>query len=209
MRLPEKTARILSDMEKLKIPYPIIVEGKYDKIKLASILEADVFVTDGFRVFAKEEMKALFRKLTEKSKVIVLTDSDGGGRVIRNYFNAVLDKESVIHLYIPEIVGKEKRKAKPSKAGTLGVEGIDADVLRNLFLPFSGSIETAKRGGITKTDLYEWGISGKEGSAEKRAALSSYLGLPSDMTSNALLCAVNVLYSKEEFEAVIASFEEK
>lgn len=195
-------------MEKLNISYPIIVEGKYDKIKLESILAADIFVTDGFRVFAKDEMKALFRKLSEKSKVIVLTDSDGGGRVIRNYFNSALDKDRVIHLYIPEVKGKEKRKAKPSKAGTLGVEGIDTETLRNLFMPFAGAIETQKRGGITKKDLYEWGMSGREESAQKRAELSRFLGFPSDMSANALLCAVNVLYSKEGFMAELERFEE-
>ena len=194
-------------MEKLKISYPIIVEGKYDKIKLSSILDADIFVTDGFQVFAKDEMKALFRKLSENSKVIVLTDSDGGGRVIRNYFNSALDKDKVIHLYIPEIKGKEKRKDKPSKAGTLGVEGIDADILRNLFLPFAGAIKIEKKGGITKTELYENGLSGRDGSALARAEFSRWLGFPSDMSANALLCAVNEQYTKEEFLSVLESFK--
>ena len=196
-------------MEKLIVNYPVIVEGKYDKIKLSSILDADIFVTDGFQVFAKEEMKVLFAKLSEKSKVIVLTDSDGGGRVIRNYFNSALDKDKVIHLYIPEVKGKEKRKAKPSKAGTLGVEGIDAETLRNLFLPFTGAIETQKRGGVTKTDLYEWGLSGRAESAQRRAEFSRRLGFPSDMSANALLCAVNVLYTRDEMLKELEGFKEE
>ena len=194
-------------MEKLGINYPVIVECKYDKIKLESILSADIFVTDGFRVFAKDEMKVLFRKLSEKSKVIVLTDSDGGGRVIRNYFNSVLDKDKVTHLYIPEVKGKEKRKDKPSKAGTLGVEGIDAKTLINLFFPFTCEIETPKKGCITKTDMYEWGLSGSNESAQVRSAFSKWLGFPSDMSANALLCAVNVLYTKEELLSELKAFE--
>ena len=194
-------------MEKLRINYPVIVEGKYDKIKLEAVIDADIFITDGFRVFAKEEAKVLFSKLAQKSKVIVLTDSDGGGRVIRNFFNSVLDKDRIIHLYIPSIEGKEKRKAKPSKAGTLGVEGMDTELLRKLFLPFAGAIEERKSGQITKTDLYDWELCGRENSAEKRAEFSRYLGFPSDMSSNALLCAVNILYSKDEIEKMLADFQ--
>ena len=194
-------------MEKLRINYPVIVEGKYDKIKLEAVIDADIFITDGFRVFAKEEAKVLFSKLAQKSKVIVLTDSDGGGRVIRNFFNSVLDKERIIHLYIPSIEGKEKRKAKPSKAGTLGVEGMDTELLRKLFLPFAGAIEERKNGQITKIDLYDWGLCGRDNSAEKRAEFSRYIGFPSDMSSNALLCAVNILYSKDEIEKMLADFQ--
>lgn len=198
MSLPKNNAPILSDMEKLKIPYPVIVEGKYDKIKLSSIIEADIFVTDGFGIFRENEKAALFRALCERSRMIILTDSDGGGRVIRNFFNSYFDKERLIHLYTPRIEGKEKRKAKASRSGVLGVEGMDADLLRKLFSPFTGAIETQKRTPVTKADLYDLGLSGRDGSAEKRAALARRLGFPEDMSANALLSAVNILYGIEE-----------
>ena len=186
-------------MEKLKIPYPIIVEGKYDKIKLNSVVDSEIFITDGFGIFKKEEKTALFRSLAKKTKIIVLTDSDGGGRVIRNFFNSAFDKERLIHLYIPQIEGKEKRKDKPSKAGTLGVEGMDTELLYTLLKPFSDESYCVKGEKVTKTDLYELGISGREDSASKRALVAKRLGFPDDMTANALLAAVNILYTKDEF----------
>ncbi|MBQ9692837.1 MAG: DUF4093 domain-containing protein [Clostridia bacterium] len=186
-------------MEKIKISYPIIVEGRYDKIKLSSILDADIFTTDGFQIFKASEKTALFRALAKKSLIIVLTDSDGGGTVIRNRFKAIIPEDRLIHLYIPQIEGKESRKAKPSKAGTLGVEGMDAELLRGLFRPFADGSESKARGGITKTDFYELGLSGGDGSSEKRSALSARLGFPREITANALLSALNILYSREEF----------
>lgn len=186
-------------MERLTIPYPVIVEGKYDKIKLTSVIDADIFVTDGFGIFKNGEKSALFSELSKKTPIIVLTDSDGGGTVIRNYFKSVIPSDRLIQLYIPEIAGKEKRKSHPSKAGTLGVEGIDAEILRKLFEPFASQDLAVRRGGITKTDMYFLGISGRYNSAELRSRLATSLGFPSDITANALLCAVNILYSKEEF----------
>ena len=186
-------------MEKIKISYPIIVEGRYDKIKLSSLLEADIFTTDGFQIFKASEKTALFRALAERSPIIVLTDSDGGGTVIRNRFKAIIPEDRLIHLYIPQIEGKESRKAKPSKTGTLGVEGMDAELLRDIFRPFADGSEVKARGGITKTDFYELGLSGTDGSAEKRSDLSARLGFPKDITANALLSALNILYTREEF----------
>ncbi len=191
-------------MEKIKIPYPIIVEGRYDKIKLSSLLEADIFQTDGFQIFKSSEKTALFRALAKKSPIIVLTDSDGGGTVIRNRFKAIIPEDRLIHLYIPQIVGKESRKAKPSKAGTLGVEGMDAELLRSLFEPFADGSAVKVRGGITKTDFYELGLSGVDGSAEKRELLAVSLGFPKEMTANALLCALNILYTREEFFQIMS-----
>jgi len=186
-------------MKKFKITYPIIVEGRYDKIKLSSILDADIFTTDGFQIFKASEKTVLFRALAEKSPIIILTDSDGGGTVIRNRFKAIIPEDRLIHLYIPQIEGKERRKVKPSKAGTLGVEGMDAELLRSLFLPFADGSDTKKRGGITKTDFYDFGLSGVDGSAEKRSALSARLGFPHDITANALISALNILYTRSEF----------
>ncbi|MBO5217934.1 MAG: DUF4093 domain-containing protein, partial [Clostridia bacterium] len=130
--------------EKLKIDIPIAVEGKYDKIKIASIADAQIVVTDGFGVFASDEKAALIRRLAEPRGIIVLTDSDGAGLVIRNYFNSILKKEKIFHLYIPQVAGKERRKKMPSKAGTLGVEGIDADYLRGLLEPFAAGADPQK-----------------------------------------------------------------
>ena len=188
--------------EKLKIDIPIAVEGKYDKIKIASIADAQIVVTDGFGVFASDEKAALIRPLAEPRGIIVLTDSDGAGLVIRNYFNTILKKEKIFHLYIPQVVGKERRKKNPSKAGTLGVEGIDADYLRGLLAPFASGANMPEkvREDMTKANFYAAGLSGGEGAAEKRARLCRYLNLPDNMSANALLAAVNMLGEREQVE---------
>ena len=193
-------------VDKPIIPYPIAVEGKYDKIKLTSIFDANVFVTDGFGVFRREDKAALFRKLTEKTPLIVLTDSDGAGTVIRKFFNSILPKDRVIHIYTPAIKGKERRKTAPSKAGNLGVEGVDAAILRELLDPYvlkegtdSTEVTDIKRGSITKADLYAVGLSGRPDSAVKRRALALSIGFPEDISATAFLTALELLYTKEEF----------
>jgi ribonuclease M5 len=192
-------------VEKPVIPYPIAVEGKYDKIKITSLFEARVFVTDGFGVFRREDKVAFFRKLTEKAPLIVLTDSDGAGTVIRNYFNSILPKEKLIHIYTPAIKGKERRKTAPSKAGNLGVEGIDAVILRDLLAPYVQNGEGTEapaavpRGSITKADLYAVGLSGRPESAVKRREFALSIGFPEDISATALLAALELLYTKEEF----------
>ncbi|MBE6655860.1 MAG: DUF4093 domain-containing protein [Ruminococcaceae bacterium] len=190
-------------MEKLCISRPIIVEGKYDKIKLDSLLSAHVIPTDGFALFKKKEKAALLRRLAEEKGVIVLTDADGGGKQIRAFLSEILPKEKVIHLYIPAVAGKEKRKTQPGKAGLLGVEGIDADTLRGIFAPFADGAPQKARGGITKQDLYADGLSGGTDARKKREALSLALGFPPDMTANALLDACNLLYTKEEYREAL------
>ena len=184
-------------MEKIKISLPIIVEGKYDKIKLDSILDANVLTTGGFGIFNNAEKKALIKKLCANG-VILLCDSDGAGKVIRAHIKSFLPPEKVINLYIPKIEGKEKRKKEGSKEGTLGVEGMDADLLRSLFAKYE-SAATEPREPITKRDLYLYGLSGGENSAEKRDTLAAAYDLPSGMTANALLDALNILSSLEEF----------
>ena len=185
--------------DKLKLTYPVIVEGKYDKIRLESVIDADIFTTDGFGIFKNSEKAALFRALAEKTPLIILTDSDGGGTMIRSRIASLIPKKRQINLYIPEIYGKEKRKAHPSKAGTLGVEGIDTQTLRALFLPFSRDQISYRRGGITKSDLYSLGLSGGSNSSQLRSMLSLSLGLPSVISANAFLSAVNILFTPEEF----------
>ncbi len=187
--------------EKLKLDIPIAVEGKYDKIKVAAVADAQIIVTDGFGVFASDEKAMLIRRLAAPHGIIVLTDSDGAGRVIRNYFNSILPKDKIYHLYIPEIEGKERRKKAPSKAGTLGVEGMEAGLIRSLLEPFSvgGEVKKSSR-ELTKTDLFTDGFSGGEGSADKRARLCKYLNLPTCMSSNALLAAINMLGEADRYE---------
>ena len=192
-------------MNRIKLDRPVIVEGKYDKIKLVSIIDADIITTDGFGVFKKNELSALIRRVAAKNGVFVLTDSDGGGLVIRNYFNSILPKDKITHLYIPQIQGKEKRKTSWSKEKLLGVEGIDAEVLREIFRPYEVGAEspiTIKR-EVTKLDFFGDGLSGGSGSAEKRRALAKEMRLPDNLSANALLAAVNMLYSYDQYKAML------
>lgn len=197
-------------MEKLKIDLPIIVEGKYDKIKVSSIADACIIATDGFGVFKNSERLALIRELSKKSKIIVLTDSDGAGKVIRSHITSAIPRDRLIQLYIPQIKGKERRKEHASKEGYLGVEGVEGETLYKLLEPFaSGCAEGAERNGIVKADLYKMGLTGAPDSAEKRDALSLSLGLPRGMTPNALLAALNVLVSRDEFYEMTDTKKEK
>ena len=208
--------------EKLKIDIPIAVEGKYDKIKLASIIDANIITTGGFGIFSSDEKKLLIRRIAEPRGIIVLTDSDGAGLVIRNYFRSILPPDKLIHLYIPQISGREKRKRQPSKAGILGVEGIDAGMLRRLLEPFAvggdrdvdeASANTdsvnadSTRREVTKTDFYSDRLSGGESSASRRAALCRLLGLPDNMSSNALLAAVNLLCDYDTYRELVDRIE--
>ena len=190
-------------MDKLSIPLPIIVEGKYDKIKLSSILNGTVITTDGFAIFRKKEKAALLRRLANERGVIVLTDSDGGGKQIRSYLSGILPKDKVYHLYVPRIEGKEKRKDKPSLSGVLGVEGMESDLLRGLLSPFATNEKINRKGGITKKRLYLDGLSGTPSASLRRQALCTALSLPPDLTANALLAALNLLYTEEEYLAVL------
>ena len=208
--------------EKLKIDIPIAVEGKYDKIKLASIVDANIITTGGFGIFSSDEKKLLIRRLAEPRGIIVLTDSDGAGLVIRNYFRSILPPDKLIHLYIPQISGREKRKRQPSKAGILGVEGIDAGMLRKILEPFAvggdrdndeASVNTdilnadSTRREVTKADFYSDQLSGGESSASRRAALCRLLGLPDNMSANALLAAVNLLCDYDTYRELVDRIE--
>ena len=183
----------------MKIKYPIIVEGKYDKIKLDSLFEARVITTEGFGIFNNKERLALIRELSKKSKLILLTDSDGGGHLIRSHIKTAVPPESLINLYIPRIEGKEKRKSSPSKEGVLGVEGIDADRLRQMLLPYSDMGLEREHSEITKADFYVLGLSGRDDSSALREKFLKEHGFPTSMSPNAMLQAVNILYDREEF----------
>lgn len=190
----------------LEISRPIIVEGKYDKIKLSRIVKANIITTDGFGIFSKEEKNLLIRRLGEARGVIVLTDSDGAGLVIRNHLRNLLPKEKVIHIYTPQIKGKEKRKDAPSKEGFLGVEGMELDWLTKALEPFADG-GVPDRMELTKADLYALGLSGREDSEKRRKALAAALKLPTNLSANALLEAICMLITKEEFEKALEEIQ--
>ena len=198
-------------MERLKIPYPVIVEGKYDKLRLESVIEAHIIPTDGFGIFKKEEKASMLRALAQKTPLILLTDSDGAGKLIRSHLTSVLPKERVIQLYVPRISGKEKRKSEVSAEGILGVEGMERELLYELFAPYADPTAVENRmaeNPLSKTDLYRDGLTGGEGSRERRDALCVRLGLPTGMTPNAFLAALRVLCTYAEYCALVERNEE-
>ncbi len=196
-------------MSKLKIDIPIIVEGKYDKIKIDSIIDGNIIKVNGFGIFKSEQTKEYIKKLAEKNGIIVFTDSDSGGLVIRNYLKSILPKEKIFHIYPPQIEGKEKRKSSPSKEGYLGVEGIPANIICELFTPFINQKNNhTQKKLITKTDLFEDGISGGPNSKALRSKLLSSLNLPQNLSTNALTDALNFLYSYEEYKAILIKVKE-
>lgn len=187
----------------LKIREAIIVEGRYDKNTLCQIVDAPILETSGFGIFNDKEQLALLRAIAQARGLIVLTDSDGAGFVIRRYLRGAIDPALVKHAYIPDVEGKERRKAARSKEGKLGVEGMRPEVLLEALRRAGATIEgeTTRRsmGEITKADLYAAGLSGGPGSAEKRKRLLRALSLPERMSTNALLEAINVLVCRDEF----------
>ena len=176
---------------------PVIVEGKYDKIKLSSVIASPIITTDGFGIFNNREKAALIRKLAEKGGVIVITDSDGAGLVIRNRIKSIASGCCVENIYIPQICGKEKRKAQPSKEGYLGVEGMEKELLLKLLEKYMDTSARSDGIKVTKTYLYELGLSGAKNSSVLRRAVCKELELPCDMSANALCEAVNLLYSAD------------
>ncbi len=188
----------------LNISKPIVVEGKYDREKILSIANARVLMTNGFGIFKDSELKKYIKKLAEKEGIIVLTDSDNAGLLIRNKINSFLPKEKVFNIYIPEIKGKEKRKKEASKQGLLGVEGIDSDWLIQSLSQFDGK-EPEKETFLTKTDMYLLGLSGKSESSFLRKELAKKLDLPTNLSSTALLSAINLLITKEELNKALSS----
>ena len=191
--------------EKLKLKYPVIVEGKYDKVSLTNIIDTPIITTGGFAIFNSKEKRALIEKLG-KNGIILLTDSDGGGMQIRKFLHGIMPHELVFDAYIPKIEGKERRKKTRSRAGLLGVEGMDKEVILRALSPFSDEgTNMAERTPITKLDFYLDGLSGGDGSKEKRAKLLSFAGLPDDMSANAMLEAFNLLFGREEYKKMLVS----
>ena len=187
----------------VKIRQAIVVEGKYDQNTLLQLVDATIFQTRGFGVMHDKALLELLRKAARTTGLIIFTDSDGAGFVIRNFLKGALPKEGVLHAYIPDIPGKEKRKRAPGKEGLLGVEGMTKEILlsalENAGADLGGEAEKRPGDTITKFDLYTVGLSGRPDSAAKRAAFLEKLRFPAHMSANALLGALNLLYTREEF----------
>ena len=196
----------------VKIFEAIVVEGRYDKNTLSQIVDAPIFVTDGFGIFRDEEKMSLLRRVAQKRGLIVFTDSDGAGFVIRNHIKSAVSGQYLKHAYIPDIYGKERRKAAPGKEGKLGVEGMHRqillDALRKAGATFVGEDAPCCDGGITKQDMMSLGLSGGENAAVKRRALLQKLDFPEHMSANALLQALNMLYTLDELTALVSQLQE-
>ena len=187
----------------VKIKQAIVVEGKYDQNTLSQLVDTTIFQTRGFGVMHDKALLHLLRRAARTTGLIIFTDSDGAGFVIRNFLKGALPKEGVLHAYIPDIPGKEKRKRAPGKEGLLGVEGRTKEILwealQKAGAEGDGAAAEKKGPPITKFDLYAAGLSGKTDSANKREAFLKQLRFPAHMSANALLSALNLLYTREEF----------
>lgn len=186
-----------------RIKEVIVVEGRYDKNTLSQIVDAVILETSGFGIFHNAQKRRLLQTLAETRGLIVLTDSDGAGFLIRNHIRGCVDPKLVKHAYIPDIKGKERRKAAPSREGKLGVEGMRPEILlealRRAGATFNDEPADVPSARIGKADLYARGLSGKEGSAERRKTLQRRLDLPEHMSADALLDVLNALMDREEF----------
>lgn len=195
----------------LHLEQAVIVEGKYDKIKLSSVVDAVIITTNGFSVIKDKEKLEIIRFFAKNKGIIILTDSDSAGFKIRNFLKGAISDGKITNVYIPDIFGKEKRKAVPSKEGKIGVEGIDTQILLEAFRK-AGVISTeadSRRELVTKLDLFEVGLSGGNNSAEKRSELLKYLGMPELMTTNAMLEIINTMMSRDEFMKITANLSQR
>ena len=194
----------------VKIKEAIVVEGRYDKNTLSQIVDATILETKGFGLFKDKQQMALLRRVAQKRGLIVFTDSDGAGFVIRNHIKSAIDAKYLKHAYIPDIPGKERRKATPGKEGKLGVEGmtpeIILDALRRAGATVEGEASQPCR-DITKQDLMELGLSGGRDSSAMRLELLKKLDMPEHMSANAMLQALNLLYSLRELEEIVTALE--
>lgn len=194
----------------VKIKEAIVVEGRYDKNTLSQIVDAPIFETNGFGIFKDKAQMALLRRVAQVRGLVVFTDSDGAGFVIRNHVKSAIPGKYLKHAYIPDIPGKERRKAAPGKEGKLGVEGMTPAVILEALRRAGatmGDREISEHPCVTKQDLMELGLSGGGNSAELRKKLLKKLDLPEHMSANAMLQALNLLYNKEELSAIVNSLE--
>ncbi len=190
----------------IKIQEAILVEGRYDKNTLAQIVDAPILETSGFGIFKNKEQMAFLRAVAEKRGLIVFTDPDGAGFIIRNHVKSAIAAQYLKHAYVPDILGKERRKAKPGKEGKLGVEGMTREVILEALVRAGATIEGERKTApnqITKQDMMELGLSGGKDSSAKRQELLQKLHLPAHMSANALLQALNLLYSLDELKEIL------
>lgn len=196
----------------IKIKQAVIVEGKYDKIKLSSILDTVIIETDGFAVFKDKEKQKLIRMLAQKRGILILTDSDSAGFVIRSFLSGIADPEQITHVYIPDILGKEKRKDAPSKEGKLGVEGVSTDIILKALEKAGITCEKdcgEEKKPVTKTDLFEDGICGRPDSLEKRKKLLKALELPERTSANGMLKIINAYLTFEDYKLAVKEIEKE
>ncbi len=194
----------------LKIKEAVIVEGRYDKIKLSGIIDAPIIETNGFRIFKDKEKQNLIRSVAEKRGILIITDSDSAGFVIRNFLKGIVPEKSLKQCYIPQLKGKEKRKEKPSKEGFLGVEGIDDKEIIRAIKKSSATIigeEGKTSSDITKNDFYDLGLTGRSNSKEKREKVLKHLKLPTYLSTNAMITALNILVTKEELTEIVSKIK--
>ncbi|MBE6754703.1 MAG: DUF4093 domain-containing protein [Ruminococcaceae bacterium] len=202
-------------MNRIRLSEVVVVEGKYDKIRLESVVDALIMTTEGFGIFRDKSMQKFLRRMAEKRGLLILTDSDGAGFVIRNFIKGIVDPSLIKHAYIPSVQGKEKRKSSPSKEGLLGVEGIDRETLleslrRAGVVPAEGCDENdgcPQREEITRQTLFDDGLLGGENSAERRARLLKALGLPRHMSTNALLQSINIITDYKSYKELVGRLD--
>ena len=196
----------------IKVKEAIIVEGKYDKIKLRSFIDATIITTNGFRIFKNKKQVEMIKRLANTNGILILTDSDAAGFMIRNHIKNIAPNGSVKQAYIPDIYGKEKRKEKPSKEGKLGVEGVSQSVIIDSIIKSGATIENMEDNikkesqnakVISKLDFFEDGLSGGEKSKEKRLEFIKYLNLPEHLSANSLLEVVNNIITYDEYKNII------
>lgn len=192
----------------IKIKEAVIVEGKYDKIKLSSVVDTVIITTEGFRIFKNPEKLSLIRYYAEKTGIIILTDSDSAGFKIRGFLKGAVNKGKIINVYIPDIFGKEKRKEKASAEGKLGVEGIPVNIIADAFRKAGiSSSEKSSKHDITSVTFFELGLSGKPDSKAMRTRLQKFLGLPELMSSSSLMEILNTMYTADELKEIIRQSE--
>ncbi len=191
----------------IEISQAIVVEGRYDKNTLSQIVNAPIFETSGFHIMKDKAMQSLLRKVAQERGLIVFTDSDGGGFVIRNFLKQIISPQHLFHAYIPDVYGKEKRKSAPGKEGKLGLEGMSRDVILTALENCGANFQSNRKPSITKQHLFDLGLSGRSNSAVLRKKLMKKLDLPEHMSANAMLQALDVLYAPNQLEEIMESLE--
>ena len=201
---------MMSEMKKLELKEAVIVEGKYDKMRLQTVISSAIITLNGFRVFKDKEAQSLIRNVAKTRGILIMTDVDGAGFVLRNFLSGITDKDAVKHCYIPTVFGKEKRKSEPSKEGKIGVEGIKRDELVKAIIKSGATIigeeQKEQSTEITKMDFYEFGLCGRDNSCQLREAVLNHLGLPVYLSTNAMISAVNCLFTYDEFNVMLNNF---